>query len=451
MSKSLERRGFLARMILAAGFRPRMASPENPATNPAAWMMDWMGGGNADSGIAVNKMSALQATVVYRCVSLIAGTIASLPLMVMRQIPGGQEAASTHYLWPILHDEPNPMLSSFTWRETTLAHLLMSGNAYSAIEWTNAGRVAGLYPIQPEYVTVSRVGGRLQYGVRLQGGGEQVIDQEDMLHVPGLGYDGIQGISVIQAVLKNPVGLAVSLDKTVGRTSQNALRPSAVISAPKMQPDAVARFRAAFKAQNAGADNAGEPLFMEPGWELKPWSISPADAEILNSRKYQNEDIARAFGVPPHMIGSTEKGSSWGTGMEQMTIGYVNFTLVPWIARVLNEINRKLLADSGYQAYFLLDNLLRGDSAARGAFLAQMIQNGIYTPNEARRMEGLPPTEYGDQAFIAVNLQSMKNALAAPAAAANPAGGRPPAPAPAAPPPGEDGEVAAEPAAPEAA
>jgi HK97 family phage portal protein len=448
MSKSPERRGFLARVMLAASFRPRLASPENPGTslsNPAAWLMEWMGGGSSDSGIAVNKLSALQATVVYRCISLIAGTIASLPLMVMRQIPGGQEAAPTHYLWPILHDEPNPMLSSFTWREITLAHLLMSGNAFSAIEWTNAGRVAGLYPIQPEYVTVSRVGGRLKYSVRLQGGGDQVIDQEDMLHIPGLGYDGIQGISVIQAVLKNPVGLAVSLDKTVGRTSQNALRPSAVIAAPKMTPDGIARFRATLKAQNAGTDNAGEPIFMEPGWELKPWQISPADAELLNSRKYQNEDIARAFGVPPHMIGSTEKGSSWGTGMEQMTIGYVNFTLVPWIARVLNEINRKLLADSGYQAYFLLDNLLRGDSAARGAFLAQMIQNGIYTPNEARRMEGLPPTEYGDQAFIAVNLQSMKNALEAPPAAPGNAGsGRPTAPAPAEPPP-------AEPAAPEAA
>lgn len=437
MSKS---RSLISRLF---GRRPQMASPEDPTTslaNPASWLIEWMGGGASDAGISVNKMTALQASAVFRCVSLIAGTIANLPLGIYREIPGGGEPAPGHYLNDLLGREPNDMISSFTWREMMMAHLLMQGNHYSVIQWNGAGRAVALYPVQPEYVDVKRVGGRLRYTVSLQSGGQEVLDQADVLHIPGLGYDGIKGISVISAVLKNPVGLSLSLDKTMGRTSQNSLRPSAVFTGPKMDDAAVARLRAVIKSQQAGAENAGEPLFLPPNMELKNWQITPQDAELLASRKFQVDDIGRIFGVPSHMIGQTEKASSWGSGIEQMTIGFVNFSLLSWLGRITHEIDRKLLASSEYRSIFTLDALLRADSTARGAFIAQMIQNGIYTPNDGRRLEHLTPVAEGNHLFIASNLQPMKYAIENSGAAAGNGGGKPPAqPAkPAEPQPQED-------------
>jgi len=393
------------------------ASPENPSTplsNPAGWLIEWLGGGPSDAGISITKTSSLQATTVWRCVNLIASTIAAMPFRVMREIPRGEEVARGHYLAPILDAEPNEFMSSFIWRESLLGNLLLSGNAYSIIEWTGAGRVGSLVPILPEPVTVERVGGRLQYRIRLLDGTEEIVDQADMLHIPGFGFDGLKGLSVISSVLRNPAGLALSLDKTIGRTSLNNLRPSAIITAPKLQPDAVARLKATIKAQNAGAEQAGEPLFLDGGIEIKPWQINPADAQLLEQRKYQVTDIARIFGVPAHMVGDVEKHSSFGTGMEQQTIAFVQFGLRAWTDRIEQEINRKLFSGTPFFCKFQIDTLMRGDSATRTEFYSKMIQNGVMTPNEARALEGLPPMPDGDVLFIASNLTPLSRALTAP-------------------------------------
>jgi HK97 family phage portal protein len=391
------------------------ASPENPSTplsNPAGWLVEWLGGGPSDAGIAITKSSSLQSTTVWRCVNLIASTIAAMPFRVMKEIPRGEQAATGHYLTPILESEPNEFMSSFIWRESMLANLLLSGNAYSVIEWTGAGRVGSLVPILPEQVTVELVDGRVQYRIRLlTGGGFEVIDQADMLHIPGFGFDGLKGLSVISAVLRNPAGLALSLDKTIGRTSLNNLRPSAIITAPKLMPDAIARLKATIKAQNAGAEQAGEPLFLDGGIEIKPWQINPADAQLLEQRKYQVTDIARIFGVPAHMVGDVEKHSSFGTGMEQQTIAFVQFGLRAWTDRIEQELNRKLFSGSPFFCKFQIDTLMRGDSATRTEYYSKMIQNGVMTPNEARAEEGLPPMPDGDTLFIASNLIPLSRAL----------------------------------------
>jgi HK97 family phage portal protein len=393
------------------------ASPENPSTplsNPAGWLVEWLGGGPSDSGIAITKSSSLLSTTVWRCVNLIASTIAAMPFRVMREIPRGEEVARNHYLAPILDAEPNEFMSSFVWRESMLANLLLSGNAYSVIEWTGAGRVGAFVPVLPEQVTVELVGGRLQYKIRLLDGSHEIIDQADMLHIPGFGFDGLKGLSVISAVLRNPAGLALSLDKTIGRTSLNNLRPSAIITAPKLMPDAVARLKATIKAQNAGAEQAGEPLFLDGGIEIKPWQINPADEQLLEQRKYQVTDIARIFGVPAHMVGDVEKHSSFGTGMEQQTTGFVQFGLTQWTRRVEQELNRKVFSGTPFFCQFSVDTLMRGDSATRTEYYSKMIQNGVMTPNEARAFEGLPPMPDGDDLFIASNLTPLSRALTEP-------------------------------------
>jgi HK97 family phage portal protein len=391
----------------------RAQSPENPSTslgNPAQWLVDWFtGGGQTYTGIPVNELNAVRATTVFRCISIIANTVASLPWNVYRRTrDGGRELAADHPVQRLLHDQPNPVTSSYTFRQILVASLLTNGNGYAVIGRSNANRVLDLLQFPPQNVSVDRKGEpgswRLEYEVRAEGK-RYDIPATDMIHVPGLGFDGVKGISVIAAVGRQSIGLALALEEFQARIHANAARPSGVVQVDKsLSTEALANLRAAFEGLYGGREKVGKTVFLDKGMTWQAMQIDPNDAQTLESRRFQVTDICRIYGVPPHLVGEVEKSTSWGTGIEQQTIGFVEYVIRPWLVSIEQEFNRKLFATTRYFCEFGLEGLLRGDSKARADFYAKAIQNAWMKPNEVRRRENLPRDPDGDRLLYPRNL-----------------------------------------------
>lgn len=400
----------------------RNASIENPSTplsDPSGWLYDALGAGYPGSGATVSETSAMRSTAVFRCVALKAGVIAALPLKVYRRTNKGRELATEHRLYRLLHDEPNDLMSSFTWKELISSNLMLAGNHYSVIEYDNAARVVGVLPVLPQQVTVERVRGRNRYTFALPDGIE-VLDQEDVLHVPGVGFDGLKGLSPIAWAGRQPIGISLSMEDLVGRIHANGARPSGWIELPKgIGPEGIKKMRAAWDAAHSGISNAGKTMFVDNGSKWNPMSLSMEDAQTLESRRFQVEDICRLFGIPPHMIGATDKTSSWGTGIEQQTIGFQKFSVDPDLTRIEAEINRKLFSYP-YYCEFDRDALNAMDAKAQSELYASAVQHAGMTPNEIRRRRNLPDVPGGDELYIqsaTVPLSLAGKKPAAPAAA----------------------------------
>jgi HK97 family phage portal protein len=399
-------------------------SPENPSTslsNPAQWLVDLFGG-TTDAGVSVSEQSSMRTSAVYGCVMLIAKAIGSLPLKVYRRKSNGDSVEVPDTLpYYLLHDEPNPAMTSCVWREFLTANVLLGGNAYAAIGRNHANQIIDLFPIPSSAVTPERVNGRNRYHVRVGDGTTETIDQSDMIHVPGLGFDGVKGLSVITAAAKQAVGLALATEQHGSKLFSNGARLGVVLKHPKtLSKDAQMRLKAQFDQQQGGLSNAFKSMVLEEGLDVTNISMTSEDAQFLETRRFQVEDIARFFGVPPHMIGHTDKQTSWGTGVEQNTLGFLIFTLLPWLTRFEQEFNRKLFPRSPFYAQFKVQGLMRGDSAARSAYYASGHQNSWLTTNEIRRAEDLAPVPGGDTLFVQTNLTPLQQLLNAPASPGTP-------------------------------
>jgi HK97 family phage portal protein len=390
------------------------ASPENPSTNlgsPASWLVDFFHGGPTQAGRFVNSETAMRTSAVYACVTLIAQTIASLPLKVYRRVDGDAVEVPDHPAYYLLHDEPNPAMTSTVWREFLVANLLLGGNAYAAIGRTKGGTLLDLFPIPYSYVHPRRVNGRNLYKVDLPGGGSELLDQSDMLHIPGLSFDGLTGLSVISHAAREAVGLALATEEHGGRVFSNGASLKTVLKHPKnISKPAQDRLRTQFEEQHAGLSNAAKTLLLEEGMDVSVVSMTMEDAQYLETRRFQVEDIARFFRVPPHLIGHTDKQTSWGSGIEQMLLGFLTFTLVPWLVRFEQEFNRKLFPRSPFYAQFKTQGLLRGDSQARAAYYASGHQHGWLSINEIRAAEDMNRIPGGDRYFINANLVPLERA-----------------------------------------
>lgn len=387
------------------------ASPENPSTNlsnPASWLMEAFGV-SSDAGVTVSEQTAMKVSAVYACVTLIAKTIASLPLKVYRRKANGDPIEVPDTLpYYLLHDEPNPAMTSCVWREYLTANILLCGNSYAVIGRDQANRILDLFPVPARTVRPERLNGRNRYTVDLGDGSFEVFDQSDMLHVPGLGFDGVSGKSVITWASRQAVGLALATEQHGNRLFSNGARLGVVLKHPKnLSKEAQLRLKAQFDQQHAGLSNAFKTMVLEEGLDVANISMTSEDAQFLDTRRFQVEDVARFFGVPPHLIGHTEKTSSWGTGIEQQTLGFLMFTIMPWLTRFEQEFNRKLFPRSPFYAQFKHQGLMRGDSKARSEYYASGHQNGWLTTNEIRKAEDLPPVAGGDTLYVQTNLAPM--------------------------------------------
>ncbi len=376
--------------------------------------------GISTSGKSVNERSAMQMTAVYSCVRVLSEAIAGLPLHLYRYTDtGGKEKATDKPLYFLLHDEPNTEMTSFIFRETLMTHLLLWGNAYAQIIRNGKGEVVALYPLMPDRMTVDRDDkGRLYYEYRKSSDdantmkdGTVKLQPSDVLHIPGLGFDGLVGYSPI-AMAKNAIGLAISAEEYGSKFFANGATPSGVLESPGTvkDPDAL---RESWSKGFSGS-NAHKVAVLEEGLKYSSISISPNEAQFLETRKFQIDEIARIFRVPPHMVGDLEKSSF--SNIEQQSLEFVKYTLEPWLIRWEQAIQRSLLSADEKSMYFVkfnVDGLLRGDYASRMNGYATARQNGWMSANDIRELENLdkiPAEEGGDLYLINGNMTKLKDA-----------------------------------------
>lgn len=362
----------------------------------------------------------MQMTAVYSCVRILAEAIAGLPLHVYRyKDGGGKEKALDHPLYRLLHDEPNPEMTSFVFRETLMTHLLLWGNAFAQLIRNGRDEVIGLYPLMPNRMTVGRDEfGRLYYEYQRtwdepSGCFETVtLQARDVLHIPGLGFDGLVGYSPI-AMAKNAIGMAMATEDYGASFFANGAAPGGVLEHPGTIKDP-ARVRESWQSTFGGARNGNKVAVLEEGMKYTPISVSPEQAQFLERRKFQLNEIARIFRIPPHMVGDLDKSSF--SNIEQQSLEFVKYTLDPWVVRWEQALNRRLLATQekpGVFVKFNLEGLLRGDYVSRMNGYAIARQNGWMSANDIRALENLdriPEAEGGDTYLVNGNMLPLSMA-----------------------------------------
>lgn len=377
--------------------------------------------GNSSSGKTVTERSAMQMTAVYACVRILSEAVAGLPLHFYRyKADGSKEKAIDSNLYHLLHDEPNPEMSSFVFRETLMTHLLLWGNAYAQIIRNGKGEVIALYPLMPNKMSVDRnENGKLYYTYtrsdcepNAMNGSSVVLEPKDVLHIPGLGFDGLVGYSPI-AMAKNAIGLAIATEEFGSKFFANGAAPSGVLEHPGTIKDP-SRVREAWQSQFGGSGNSGKVAVLEEGMKYTPISISPEQAQFLETRKFQINEIARIFRVPPHMVGDLEKSSF--SNIEQQSLEFVKYTLDPWVVRWEQSLSRSLLSEDEKKQYFFkfnLEGLLRGDYQSRMNGYAIARQNGWMSANDIRELEDLDklsPEQGGDLYLVNGNMLPLEKA-----------------------------------------
>lgn len=383
--------------------------------NPEPWLVDALGGGRSAAGVSVSAETALRNMTVAACVRILAETTASLPLLVYRRRERGKERAPDHPLYRILHDQPNSEMSSFEFRETLMGHLALWGNAYAEIERDGAGRVAALWPLRPDRMAVERENGALVYRYRLGGGDEVVLPQRNVLHIRGLSGDGIVGYSPIR-LAREAIGLALATEEFGARFFGSGARPGAVLQHPgKLGDEAQKRLRQSVEDAYSGLSRAHRLMILEEGMTWQQIGIPPEDAQFLQTRSFQVEEIARFYRVPLVLLQHTEKSTSWGTGVEQFMIAFVVHTVRPWLVRWEQAIQRDLLLPGErdtYFAEFLVDGLLRGDAESRYRAYATARQWGWLSANDIRELENMNPIPGGDVYLSPMNMAPVGEAEA---------------------------------------
>jgi len=399
-------------------FRSR-DKPTNKTGNPGGSFSFLFGG--TSSGKAVNERSAMQTTAVYACVRVLAETVASLPLHLYQYTDNdSKERVADHPLYYLLHDEPNPEMTSFVFRETLMAHLLLWGNAYAQVIRDGRGRVLALYPLLPSKMEVSRApGGELVYTYRRDFGESRNTEsrtinlrRDEVLHIPGLGFDGLIGYSPI-AMAKNAIGMALATEEYGAAFFANGAQPGGVLQHPGVIKDAQ-RVKDSWNAAYQGSGNAQRVAVLEEGMKFQSIGIPPEQAQFLQTRKFQINEIARIFRVPLHMVGDLERASF--SNIEQQSLEFVKYTLDPWVVRWEQALQQSLILPGekpGLFVKFNLDGLLRGDYKSRMEGYSTARQNGWMSANDIRELEDMnriSAEEGGDLYLVNGNMLPLKDA-----------------------------------------
>ena len=386
-----------SRMFRARDKPHRQTSPQDTVSAAPTFSF-----GSSMSGKSVTPSSAIQVSAVYSCVRVIAETIASLPLHVYESTDAGSRKANEHPLYRLLHDEPNTEMTSFIWREVMLSHLLLYGNSYCQILRSGRSKIVGLYPLLPDHMAVDRdTKGKLTYTYTTSEGRMEQLNPEDVLHIPGLGFDGVMGYSPI-ALEKAAIGLGIAAEEYGSKFFQNGARPSGILTHPNTVKDPAA-LRASWNAAYGGSGNASRVAVLEEGMTFVPLSMPNNEAQFLETRKFQVTEICRIFRVPPHMIGDLERATF--SNIESQNISFAVHTIRPWLVRIEQAINKTLIPENEkgrYYAQFNIDGLMRGDYKSRMEGYAIARQNGWMSANDIRALENLNPIseEEGGNAYL---------------------------------------------------
>lgn len=369
--------------------------------------------GGTSSGKTVNERTAMQTTAVYACVRILAEAIAGLPLHIYRyKLDGGKERIPQHPLYYLLHNEPNPEMTSFVFRETLMSHLLLWGNAYAQIVRNGRGQVVALYPLLPSKMEVNRAkNGELFYQYHSDIG-VVTLRKEEVLHIPGLGFDGLIGYSPI-AMAKNAIGMSLATEEYGAAFFANGANPGGVLEHPGVIKD-IQRVKESWNSAYQGSANAHRVAVLEEGMKFQPIGIPPEQAQFLETRKFQINEIARIFRVPPHMVGDLEKSSF--SNIEQQSLEFAKYTLDPWVVRWEQSLQQSLILPSEKSSMFIkfnVDGLLRGDYQSRMNGYAVSRQNGWMSANDIRELEDMnriSAEEGGDLYLVNGNMTKLADA-----------------------------------------
>jgi len=351
------------------------------------------------AGITVTPVSAMRVAAVFACVQKIAGAISTLPLEVFKTDGDTPVKQPRDDLWYKLNEQPSPQYTAASHWEGVSVNQLLRGDGFTWVRRNVNNTIREFLPLPWSSVHPQlQTDGSVRYYINYQGISTW-IPPEEILHFPGFGFDGLKSMSVIAYAARNAVGNALAMDEYSGKFFQNGAHPSIVLKAAgKMTPEQVTTLQTAFATKYAGLDNAHRlPLVLTEGLDAKEISLSAEDAQLLEARKFQVIDIARAFGVPPHMIGETSASTSWGSGIESMSRGFVTYTLQPHLKRIEQELNRKLFPrDVGRFVRFDREALIEGDSKAqaeynRAALGGPGTGQGWMSVDEIRKSKGLAP------------------------------------------------------------
>lgn len=365
-------------------------------------------GSESYSGKAVTVGSALQLSTVWACVNLLSRTGSTLPLNIYHRLgDGGRAVARDHVLYRLLHSQPNADMTAAVFRQVILAHLLLWGNAYVEKSFS-AGRLVALTPLMPGQVEKKRrENGAFFYAYTdAKKGRRREIEEGHMMHIPAFTMDGLIGLSVIGCA-RQIFGNAMAAEEAAGQTFANGMKSSGMVTMDAvLKPGQREEVRQHVKSVSA----EGGVMVLEKGSSFHQLSMNPQDAELLATREFGVEEICRWFGVPPHMVGHTGNSTSWGSGLEQQVLGFLTFSLQPWLTLIEQQINKDLLEPverADYYVEHVVEGLMRSDSVGRAALYSSAGQNGWMTREEIRSKENLPRKEGTDVLTVQSNLTPL--------------------------------------------
>ena len=386
--------------------------------DPALAQLFGMGIGTA-SGVAVNADTALRITAVMACIRVLSETIASLPLKVYKVLPdGGKEPDRNNPLWALLHDQPNRWQTSFEFREMLVGHVALRGNGYAEVVSTGGRGSAELIPMHPDRVTPFWApGGGRAYEYAPPSGPSRVLLQDEVLHVAGMGFDGLRGLDPI-AYAREAMGLAVATEKFGAKFFANDARPGVYLQHPQMlSAEAAKRLKDAWELRHSGAENSHKAAVLEEGMTVQQIGVDPDHAQFIESRKFQVTEIARFFRIPPHLIGDLDRSTN--NNIEQQSLEFVIHTIRPWLVRFEQAIRRDVMSDADKRTRvveFDVNGLLRGDLQSRYAAFSAGRSGGWLSVNDIRRMENMNPIDQGDIYLQPLNMVKAGEAPPQPAA-----------------------------------
>ncbi len=360
-----------------------------------------------NAGVRMSADTAMTLSTVYACIRILANTLGMLPLPIFEHMTdGGKRRAPKHPLYYVLHDRPNNRQTSIQWRQMMVGHMALRGNAYSQIILGNTGYATELIPLNPDRVRVELLEtGRLRYRYQPQNGREEVFLQDEILHFSTMSLNGVTGLSLI-GLARQSFGLTMALESHGARFFSQGARPGGTLQHPgKLGKEAHERLRDSWKEHYGGLEGAHRPAILEEGMEWKQLSVNNDDAQFLDSRRFQAAEVAQWFGVPLELLQLEGRGTTWGTGIENLLIAFVTFTMDPWFVTMEQTINSKLvLQPDRFFVEFVREALMRGDGRSRSTFYSRMVPLGVMTRNEVRTRENLNPLPGLDAPLTPLNM-----------------------------------------------
>lgn len=393
--------------ILRREIQEVRASPENPSVSVSDFSAVSTYFPAGSSSVSVTDDTVLGFSAVFAGIRIISEAIASLPLQVYERTTEGKVLASEHPLYNLLHNSPNPNMTSFIFRETMMANTIRGGNSYAKIIRKGSQDVVELEFLDPATVEPKMNGKKLVYKVD-----GQDLSADKILHISGLGFDGIKGKSLLDVAREN-IELALSAQKFGANYFKNGANLSGVIEHPaRLSSEAATRLRNSWNAKYSGINNSHSTAILEEGAKFTKIGSTPNESQFTETRKFMVTEMARLLLIPPHKLADLEKASF--SNIEQQSIDFVVYCIRPWLVRWEQEMNRKLfkVAENGrYFVEFNLSGLLRGDSAARGEFYLKMLQNGVFSINDVRSLENMNAVAGGDEHFVQLNMIPLSKAV----------------------------------------